>query len=148
MGHLPTPGNICLDHGVRSGSGCCSRSHFMDSYDEPSPLVNIEFHQALVSHFQQQGLAGFLIHDIGPFHDLVDFERLLAERAEDIFSIIQHDLVTLQKRGLLRPMQLPRAFVHWDRESRPTASVFEGVIHSCPSRQYFAVTSGLESDNR
>jgi len=53
--------------------------------------VNIEFHQAFVSHFQQEGLAGFLIHDIGPFHDLVDFERLLAERAQDIFSIIQHD---------------------------------------------------------
>ena len=93
-------------------------------------------------------MASFLIHDIGALHDLVDFERLLAERAEDIFSIIQHDLVTLQKRGLLRPMQLLRAFVHWDRESRPTASVFEGVIHSCPSRQNFAVTSGLESDNR
>ena len=29
----------------------------------------------------------------GAFHDLVDFERLLAERAEDILSIIQHDLV-------------------------------------------------------
>src|SRR5450631_1404637 len=64
---------------------------FHGSCDEPSSLVNIEFHQALVSHFQQQGLAGFLIHDIGPFHDLVDFERLLAERAQDIFSIIQHD---------------------------------------------------------
>src|ERR1700730_8539559 len=61
------------------------------SSDEPSPFVNIEFHQAFVSHFQQQGLAGLLIHDIGPFHDLVDFERLLAERAQDIFSIIQHD---------------------------------------------------------
>jgi hypothetical protein len=38
-------------------------------------------------------LASFLIHDIGAFHDLVDFERLLSERAEDIFSIIQHDFV-------------------------------------------------------
>src|SRR5260370_28472643 len=64
---------------------------FHGSSDEPSPLVNIEFHQAFVSHFQQEGLAGFLIHDIGPFHDLVDFERLLAERAQDIFSIVQHD---------------------------------------------------------
>jgi hypothetical protein len=36
-------------------------------------------------------LADFLITDIGAFHDLVDFERLLAERAQDIFSIIQHD---------------------------------------------------------
>jgi hypothetical protein len=64
---------------------------FRGSSDQPSPLVNIEFHQAFVSHFQQEGLAGFLIHDIGAFHDLVDFERLLAERAQDIFSIIQHD---------------------------------------------------------
>jgi hypothetical protein len=53
--------------------------------------VDIELHQAFVSHFQQEGLASFLIHDIGAFHDLVDFERLLAERAQDIFSIIQHD---------------------------------------------------------
>jgi hypothetical protein len=53
--------------------------------------VDIELHQAFVSHFQQEGLASFLVHDIGAFHDLVDFERLLAERAQDILSIIQHD---------------------------------------------------------
>ena len=64
---------------------------FRRSSDVPSPLVNIEFHQAFVAHFQQEGLAGFLVHDIGAFHDLIDFERLLAERFQDIFSIIQHD---------------------------------------------------------
>ena len=53
--------------------------------------MDIELHQTFVSHFQQEGLAGFLIRDIGPFHDLVDLERFLAERAQDIFSIIQHD---------------------------------------------------------
>jgi hypothetical protein len=53
--------------------------------------VDVELHQAFVSHFQKEGLASFLIHDIGAFHDFVDFERLLAERAQDIFSIIQHD---------------------------------------------------------
>jgi hypothetical protein len=58
--------------------------------DEPSPCVDIELHQAFVSHFQQEGLASFFIHDIGAFHDLAHFERLLAERAQDIFSIIQH----------------------------------------------------------
>jgi hypothetical protein len=47
-------------------------------------------------------------------------------------------LFTVQKRGL--PMQLLRAFVHWDHESRPTAPFFAGVIHSCQSRQYVAVT--------
>jgi len=64
---------------------------FGESADQPSPLVNIELHQAFVAHFQQQGLACFLIHDIGAFHDFVDLERLLAERAQDIFSIIQQD---------------------------------------------------------
>ena len=64
---------------------------FRESSDEPSPFVDIELHQAFVSHFQQKGLASFLIHNIGAFHDLVDFEGLLAERAQDIFSIIQHD---------------------------------------------------------
>jgi len=27
----------------------------------------------------------------GALHDLVDFQRLFAKRAQDIFSIIQHD---------------------------------------------------------
>jgi hypothetical protein len=56
--------------------------------DEPSSFVNIELYQTFVSHFQQKGVAGFLIHDIGPFHDLVDFKRLLAERAQYILSVI------------------------------------------------------------
>jgi hypothetical protein len=64
---------------------------FSESSDQPLSLVDIELHQAFVAHFQQQGLACFLIHDIGAFHDFVDFERLLAERAQDIFSIIQQD---------------------------------------------------------
>ena len=72
---------------------------YRGSSDESSPLVNVEFHQAFVSHFQQEGLAGFLIHDIGAFHDLVDFERLLAESAQDILSIFQHDY-PLQTRNL------------------------------------------------
>ena len=37
--------------------------------------MDIELHQAFVSHFQQEGLASFLIHDISAFHDFVDFER-------------------------------------------------------------------------
>jgi hypothetical protein len=53
--------------------------------------VYIELHQALVSHFQQKGLASVFIRHIGAFHYLVHFERLLAERVQDIFSIIQHD---------------------------------------------------------
>ena len=62
--------------------------------------MDIELHQAFVSHFQQEGLASFFIHDIGAFHDLAHFERLLAERTQDIFSIIQHDLApTVIKRA-------------------------------------------------
>jgi hypothetical protein len=79
---------------MRSASSVISAGRspqFRESSDEPSPFVDIELHQAFVSHFQQEGLASFLVHDIGAFHDLVDFERLLAERAQDIFSIIQHD---------------------------------------------------------
>jgi hypothetical protein len=61
------------------------------SGDQPSPLVNIEFHQTFVTHFQEQGLAGFLIRDVGASHDLEDLERLLAKRIQDIFSVIQQD---------------------------------------------------------
>jgi len=62
-----------------------------ESRDDPSPFVDVELDQAFLSHFQQERLASFLIHDIGAPHDLVDFQRLLAKRAQDIFSIIQHD---------------------------------------------------------
>jgi hypothetical protein len=64
---------------------------FRESSDEPSSLVDIELHQAFASHFQQEGLASLLIRDIGAFHDFVNFERLLAKRTQDIFSIIHHD---------------------------------------------------------
>jgi hypothetical protein len=63
---------------------------FRVSSDEPLPFVDIELHQAFVPHFQEERLTSFLIHDIGAFHDLVDFEWLFAERAQDLFSIIQH----------------------------------------------------------
>jgi hypothetical protein len=68
-----------------------SSQQFYELSYEPSPTVDIELHQAFVSHFQQEGLASFFIQDIGAFHDLAHFERLLAERTQDIFSIIQHD---------------------------------------------------------
>jgi hypothetical protein len=53
--------------------------------------MNIEFHHTFVAHFQQQRLANLLIRDIGALHDLTHLQRLFAERAQDIFSIIQHD---------------------------------------------------------
>ena len=47
--------------------------------------MDIELHQAFISHFQQEGLASFFIRDFGPSHDLVHFERLLAERISGYF---------------------------------------------------------------
>jgi hypothetical protein len=61
------------------------------SSDEPSSFVNIELYQTIVSHFQQKGLARLLVRDIGAFHDFVDFEWLLAQRVQDILSVIQHN---------------------------------------------------------
>jgi len=50
--------------------------------------VNIELYQTFVSHFQEEDLASFLVQDIGAFHDLIDFEWLLTQRAQDILSVI------------------------------------------------------------
>jgi phosphopantetheine adenylyltransferase len=61
------------------------------SSDEPSSLVDVEFHQTFIAHFQKQGLASFLIREIGASHDFVDLERLLSERLQDILAIVQHD---------------------------------------------------------
>ncbi|WP_275196690.1 hypothetical protein [Bradyrhizobium sp. CSA207] len=73
---------------------------FDKSSDVPSPLMDIELHQAFIPHFQQQGLASFLIRDIGAFHDLVHFERLLSKGNQDLFSFIQHgETPTLIKRA-------------------------------------------------
>jgi hypothetical protein len=63
---------------------------FCASSKMPSAAVNIEFHDALVSHFQQEGLASFLVQDIGSSHDLTNLERLFTQSAQDIVSIIQH----------------------------------------------------------
>jgi len=83
-----------------SAIGAGRSPQFPESSDEPSAFVDVELYQAFVSQFQQQGLASFLIHDISTLHDFVDFERLLAERTQDIFSIIQHDWTpTVTKRA-------------------------------------------------
>jgi hypothetical protein len=53
--------------------------------------VNVELCQTIVSHFLQKRLARPLVPNIGAFYDFVDFEWLLAQRARDILSVIQHD---------------------------------------------------------
>ena len=60
------------------------------SPDEPPPTVDIKFHQAFITHFQQEGLAGLLIGHIGTLHNLKDFKRLLAKRIQNFLSVIQH----------------------------------------------------------
>jgi hypothetical protein len=77
---------LCVYVAGNSFGGTCH-----GSADDPSPTVNIKFHQAFVAHFQQQRLANFLVRDISAFHDLTHFERFVAERAQDILSIIQHE---------------------------------------------------------
>jgi hypothetical protein len=71
-----------------------------DSSDQPSPFVYVELHEAFVSHSQQQGLAIFFIHNIGAFHNLINFERLLAERIQNILSIVQHEYTLLSPSSL------------------------------------------------
>jgi hypothetical protein len=61
------------------------------SCNEPSAFVDIELDRSFAAHFQQQRLASFLICNIGASHDLVDLERLFAERVQDILSIVQHE---------------------------------------------------------
>jgi hypothetical protein len=64
--------------------------------------VNIEFHNTLVSHLQQERLASFLVHDIGSSHDLTNLERLFAQSVQDIVSIIQHAFsLTVTSHGAL-----------------------------------------------
>jgi len=68
----------------------------------PSAAMSIEFHNALVSHFQREGLASFLVHDISSSHDLTNRERLFVKSAQDIVSIIQHAFsLTITSHGAL-----------------------------------------------
>jgi hypothetical protein len=69
--------------------------------DEPKALVDVELHQAFVTHLQKQGLAGFLIREIGTPHELVGLLRLLAKRIEDIFAIFQHNCSCNPKLSLM-----------------------------------------------
>jgi hypothetical protein len=71
--------------------------------------VNIELYQTIVSHFEQKRLARLLVRDIGALHDFVDFEWLLAERAQDILSFIQHDQTSTAAAGPSARAQLPGA---------------------------------------
>jgi hypothetical protein len=69
---------------------CASHSFVADHPDEPPPTVDIKFHQAFISHLQEEGLAGLLIGHIGTLHDFKDFKRLLAKRIQNFLSVVQH----------------------------------------------------------
>jgi hypothetical protein len=71
----PVRSRMTLRRLAATPSGISARrsQQFNELSYEPSPTVDIELHQAFVSHFQQEGLASFFIHDIGAFHDLAHF---------------------------------------------------------------------------
>jgi hypothetical protein len=75
------------------------------SLDRPLPFVDVELHDTLISHLQQQGLAGFIVDDIGALFYLEGLEGLFAERAQNMFSIIQHDR-TLSMALPVAPVEL------------------------------------------
>ncbi|MCK1394972.1 hypothetical protein [Bradyrhizobium sp. 1] len=53
--------------------------------------MDIELHRALVSHFQQEGLASFLVRDIGAFHDLWTLSGFSRSAIRSFFPIVRHD---------------------------------------------------------
>jgi hypothetical protein len=57
-------------------------------HDRPLAFVDVELHDAFIPHFQQQGLACFIIHDVGALFYLEGLEGLFAKRAQNMFSII------------------------------------------------------------
>jgi hypothetical protein len=63
--------------------------------------MDVEFHQTFVTHLQKQGLAGFLIREIGTPHELVGLLRLLAKRIQDILAIFQHNCSCNPKPALM-----------------------------------------------
>ena len=65
-------------------------SESFSSCEKPLAAVNIEFNSTLISHLQQEGLASFLVRNIGSSHDLMNLERLFAQSAQNIGSIVQH----------------------------------------------------------
>jgi hypothetical protein len=75
---------------ARSKGKKLSFGTFCASSKKPSAAVNIEFHNALVPHSQQEGLASFLVGNIGSFHDLMHLEWLFAKSTQDFVAIIEH----------------------------------------------------------
>src|ERR1700733_8918229 len=53
----------------------------------PMSLVNIELHRAFVAHLQQERLAVVLMLDVDALHDFEGFQRLFAQRNQNLFSI-------------------------------------------------------------
>jgi hypothetical protein len=67
-------------------------------------------------------LANCLFRDVGTFHNLIDFERLLTERPQDIFSIIQHDYARYRLRA--------RRAIIFDLPSKTSPSSISIRMHS------------------
>jgi hypothetical protein len=61
------------------------RSHL--SPNEPTPTVDVEFHQSFITHFQQEGLACLLIWDIGTLHNLKKLKGF-SRSASKVFCLL------------------------------------------------------------
>jgi hypothetical protein len=58
--------------------------------DRPKTFIDVELDSALVSHLEQERLAGFLVRHVGALHDFEDLHRPLTKRGHNFFSILQH----------------------------------------------------------
>src|SRR5260221_10554352 len=129
--------------GLRLDKVVAPDTHFSGSSDEPSPFVNISnFTKPSSRIFNRRGLASFLIHNIGAFHDLVDFERLLAERAEDIFSIIQHNLVHTAEARTATTDAAPSCFRALGSRKPTNCTIFCGCNSFLPEPSVFCCDIG------
>jgi hypothetical protein len=67
--------------------------------------MDVEFHDAFIPHFQQQGLARFIVDDVGALFYLEGLEGLFAKCTQYMFSIIQHER-TLSMASPVAPAEL------------------------------------------
>jgi len=80
----------------RKNAGGSSRRHAAPdvrasaSRNAPNSLVNIELHNAIVTHLQQERLAVFLIFDVNALHDIKDLQRFFAKGGQYLFPISLH----------------------------------------------------------
>jgi hypothetical protein len=88
------------------------------------PLVNIEFHSAFVAHLQEERLAVVLMLDVDALHDFEGFQRLFAQRNQNLFSISHESSLGAPCSGIGDGTRCA------DRRQRVRDSVFERSMPS------------------